>query len=437
MIEQKGFTAAEAIPFYGILVTILLVLLLSYFRNRREFWSPLTIISIIYAYYCLLGPYHGVTTGETHDRLINMRRFYESSLWGAWASLIAYIVGFWLHGYGNRTMSVPDFPPEFLSKYGKRLFLVGFTLFAISTGGNVTKLINPLDAQYVEQLGGGFGNYIGLSLNFTIPAITMLFLYYVTTRQGLLWFAIPFVICIGIFISLGFRYRLVLMMASMVIVYYYAMGRRPNVIFISLAVFAFISLMGIINITRQYNAGLNVSKLDNKDSEGYYESGLREAYIFQTSGAIIDIVPDRHPHAGIQPIISTIIFPIPRAFYPEKNSAEYLFKALDAIYGKKVSQGAAIMSYAEYYLAFGWAGIAIGCGLIGWFYRKLWNWYLANSTNEFVMVAYALTVSYLYVIISRGYLPQVVNLFFFSVFPIYVMLRLARKYYRLNFTSVG
>jgi hypothetical protein len=223
----------------------------------------------------------------------------------------------------------------------------------------------------------------------------------------------------------------------MVIVYYYAMGRRPNVIFISLAVFAFISLMGIINISRQYNAGLNVSKLDNENTEGYYESGLREAYIFQTSGAIIDIVPERHPHAGFQPIVSTIVFPIPRAFFPEKNSAEYLFDALDAIYGKKVSQGAAMMSYGEYYLAFGWVGIVLGCGLIGWLYRKLWNWYLANSTNSFVMTAYAVTVSYLYVIISRGYLPQVVNLFFFSVFPIYVALRMARKYYYTNLRPAG
>lgn len=432
MMQQPGFTAAEAIPFYGVLITIIGVLLLSYFRNRREFWSPLTIISIIYAYYCCLGPYHAVTTGETFDRLINMRTFYESSLWGAWISLIAYIVGFWLHGYTRQPGIISDFSSELLSKYGKRIFIVGFTLFAISTGGNVTKLINPLDAQYVEQVGGGFANYLGLSLNFVIPAITMLFLYFITTRRGLLWFAIPFVVCIGIFISLGFRYRLVLLLASMAIVYYYAMGRRPNVIFISLAVFVFISLMGIINISRQYNAGLNVAKLEDEDSEGYYASGLREAYIFQTSGAIIDIVPERHPHAGIQPIVSTITFPIPRAFYPEKNSAEYLFDALDAIYGKTVSKGAAILSYGEYYLAFGWAGVIIGCGLFGWVYRKLWNWYLANSTNEFVMTAYAVTVSYLYVIISRGYLPQVVNLFFFSVLPVYVALRFARKYHSSN-----
>ncbi|MEI9919966.1 MAG: O-antigen polymerase [Bacteroidota bacterium] len=429
MTDNLWFTPAEAIPFFGILFTVIATLVLSYFRNRNEFWSPLTIIMIIYAYYCCLGPYHAVTTGDTYDRLQNMRKFYESSLWGAWISLMAYIAGFWLHGRKNRIRPVPDFSNEILFIYGRRVFIVGFILFTISTGGNVARLINPLDAQYVEAVGGGLANYLGLSLNFVIPGLTLLFLYYILTNRRLLWFAIPFLVSLGIFVTLGFRYRLVLLFASMVIVFYYAKGRRPNVILISLAVFVFISLMGVINLSRQYGAGLNVSKLEGKDTEGYYASGLREALIFQTSGAIIDIVPERHPHAGIQPLISTILFPIPSAIYPEKNSAEYLFDALDAIYGKTVSKGAAIMSYAEYYLAFGWVGIILGCGAIGWFYRKLWNWYLANSRKPFAMALYAVTVTFLYVIISRGYLPQVVNLFFFSVFPIYFALRQARKHY--------
>ena len=429
MIDNRWFTPAEAVPFFGILFTIVAVLVLSYFRNRTEFWSPLTIIMIIYAYYSCLGPYYAVTTGDTFDRLQNMRKFYESSLWGAWISLIAYIVGFWLHGRANRIRPVPNFSNEVIFIYGRRIFIVGFILFTISTGGNVARLINPLDAQYVQAVGGGLANYLGLSLNFVIPGITLLFLYYILTNRGLLWFAIPFLVSIGIFITLGFRYRLVLLFASMVIVYYYTKGRRPNVILISLAVFVFISLMGVINLSRQYGSGLNVAKLEDKDNEGYYASGLREAFIFQTSGAIIDIVPERHPYAGIQPVISTVLFPIPSAIYTGKNSAKYLFDALDAIYGKKASQGAAIMSYAEYYLAFGWIGIIVGCAAIGWFYRKLWNWYLANTGKPFAIAVYAITATYLYVIISRGYLPQVVNLFFFSVFPIYFALRQARKFY--------
>jgi hypothetical protein len=173
--------------------------------------------------------------------------------------------------------------------------------------------------------------------------------------------------------------------------------------------------------------GLNLQKLQNTTSETAYQSGLQEAGIFQTSGAIIDLVPGRHAYAGFQPILSTLLFPIPSAILPEKNSAQYLFEALDAVYGKNLSKGAAIMAYGEYYLAFGWLGITVGCFITGWFLRKLWNWFLFNSSNPFAIAIYAVTVSFIYMVLSRGYLPQVTNLFFFTVFPIFVALRYARK----------
>jgi oligosaccharide repeat unit polymerase len=429
MLQGREFTSEEIIPFLGILFTILAILLAGYFsRDYRQFWSPLSIIAIIFGYYCCLGPYQAVESGDTFDRLINMRKYYPSALWGALISLLSYVAGFYLHGRSKPRLEAP-FPTQTLFEYGKKTFLIGFILFTISTGGNVAKVINPLNAEYVEQVGGSFGNYLGLSLNFVIPGITLLFLYVVLTRQKLLWFIVPFAVAVGIFITLGFRYRLVLLLGSLAIVFYNARMKKPNLIVISVAIFLFIAFMGIINLSRQYGSGLNVKKLEGKNTEGYYKSGLRESLIFQTSGAIIDIVPQKHPHAGFQPIWSTIIFPIPSAIYKEKNSSEYLFSALDSIYGKKYSKGAAMMAYGEYYLAFGWIGIIVGGLLTGWFFRKLWNWYLVNSDNALVVTAYAVTVTYLYVILSRGYLPQVTNLFFFSVVPIYVVLRAARKKY--------
>lgn len=425
---NREFTTEELVPFIGILITVILILISNYSKGYQQFWSPLTIIAIIFGYYCCLGPYQAVTSGDTFDRLINMRIYYPSALWGALISLLSYVAGFYLHGRSNHAI-VPTFSNEVLLEYGKKVFIIGFLLFTVSTGGNVGKLINPLNAEYVEQVGGSLGNYFGLSLNFLIPGITLLFLYFLSTKRKFIWFIIPFILAIGIFLSMGFRYRLVLLLGSMAIVYYQTRKKRPNPIFISVSIFFFIAFMGIINISRQYGSGLNVARLEGKDTQGYYASGLRESLIFQTSGAVIDIVPEQHPHAGLQPIWSTIIFPIPSAIYKEKNSSKYLFDALDAIYGNIHSKGAAVMAYGEYYLAFGWIGIIIGGMITGWFYRKLWNWFLINSMNPMVLVAYAVTVMYLYMILSRGYLPQVTNLFFFSVLPIYVALNAAKKKY--------
>lgn len=428
-MDKFSFTPDELVPYMGILLLVCAILVSNYSKGFREFWSPLTIVAVIFGYYCCLGPYQAVSSGDTSDRLLNMRPYYVSALWGGFVSLLSYTLGF----HANRIDSirrVNPLPNKALLDYGRKGFIIGFVLFTISTGGNVAKLINPLDAQYVGQISGGLANYLGLSVNFLIPALTLLFAYVIITRKSVLWFLIPFVITLGLYITLGFRYRIVLLLVSIAIVYYYTASKKPNLIFAPVGIVALIIFMGAINVSRQYGAGLNTQKLEQGNTTEYYRSGLREALIFQTSGAIIDIVPQRHPHAGFQPIWSTLLFPIPKAIFPEKESSKYLFDALDAIYGKKVSQGAAVMAYGEYYLAFGWLGIIMGSFLTGWFYKKLWIWYKFNHNNPFVIAAYAVTVPYLYVIISRGYLPQVTMLFFFTVLPIYFMLWLAKRKYR-------
>ncbi|HEY4654412.1 MAG TPA: hypothetical protein VIH22_07855, partial [Cyclobacteriaceae bacterium] len=121
-----------------------------------------------------------------------------------------------------------------------------------------------------------------------------------------------------------------------------------------------------------------------------------------------------------------LTFPIPRAIFPQKGSADYLFNFLQQLFGE-YGKGAAMMSFGEHYLAFGWFGIALGGFLIGWYSKKLWRWFLANQRNPFVIVAYVVTVMYLYVVISRGYLPQVTMLFFFTVFPVFAVLWLVRR----------
>src|SRR5690606_9750810 len=122
---------------------------------------------------------------------------------------------------------------------------------------------------------------------------------------------VPLLICTGIFITLGFRYRLVLLLGALAIIFYYHRQTKPSIPVLVAALFGLIVFMGVLNISRQYGAGLDTKKLSEGNTSDYYASGLREALIFQTSGAIIDIVPVRHPHAGFQPIWSTLIFPIP------------------------------------------------------------------------------------------------------------------------------
>lgn len=424
------FTDAETIPYIGLMVLIMGILISNYLKTYRHVWSPLTIVALIFGYYCILGPQQAVSSGKTMERLVNMRPYYESAFWGALVSLSFIIIGFNLNKKRGKFIYANNSSIEaFLNDYGKRITIIGFIMFTIYVGGDIAQLINPLDAEAVTTIGGSFANYLSLGVNLLIPGITLLFAYYLHTKKGLLWFTIPCIVSIGLFITLGFRFRIVLLMGAIVMIYFLIKGKKPNLVLAGIGTFLFIAFMGLINESRTYGRGLDLDKLDNS-KKSFYESGLAEALIFQTSGAAIDIVPERHPHAGFAPITSALLFPIPRALFPEKGSADYLFNFLDALFGKQFSKGAAFMMYGEYYLAFGWVGIIFGSMLIGWFYKNIWATYLANPHNTIIISTYSVSVIFLYVIISRGYLPQVTMLFFFTVFPLYLTQRLARKKYK-------
>ena len=130
-------------------------------------------------------------------------------------------------------------------------------------------------------------------------------------------------------------------------------------------------------------------------------------------------VPLVLPYIGFTPIINTLTFPIPSGLFPGKDSSGYLFNAYESVYGKVASTGAAIMNYGEYYLMGGWPVVILIFLLLGWLMRRLWNWFLWRRTESIAQVCYASGVTFLYVFISRGYMPQVAYTFAFVVLPLF------------------
>ncbi|HLT73260.1 MAG TPA: hypothetical protein VKZ75_11445, partial [Cyclobacteriaceae bacterium] len=216
-----GFTEQEALPLLGIILIMAFLFLVRRRAGRLWIWSPLSVLSVIYFYYLVLGPIQAVASGDTSERLVEMRPFYSAALLGGLISLASICLGYVSNQKPGRKMAVVPNTDKWLSYYGKCITILGFVLFTISTKGNIAQLINPLDAQAVpERAGGSFANYLNLSVNFLITGITLLFIHFLRTKQGLLWFAIPFVLALGIYTSIGFRYRLILLLASVVASYY-------------------------------------------------------------------------------------------------------------------------------------------------------------------------------------------------------------------------
>ena len=150
------------------------------------------------------------------------------------------------------------------------------------------------------------------------------------------------------------------------------------------------------------------------------DTGLNESTVFLTTGGIIANSPDGFPFVGLQPFISTILFPIPRALWQGKDSFQYLVDAIAALYqSDTLGLGQASMNYAEYYLMAGWLSVVLMCLLSGWLLRCLWNWFSPRRNEILAQVAYFCTCSLLYVWVSRGYMPQVVTTFAFGSAPLF------------------
>jgi oligosaccharide repeat unit polymerase len=396
-------------------------------RDPIYFWSPALFIAAIYFYYVIVGPWVTFEFGSGIDRGIDMRGYCGPAWLGSLIGLVA-----WLTGYGMRALVRrrerpmqfrPPLPLQQLWWLALGLNIVGLACFAIVAGADFFRLLNPF-VRADEPTGAGytgiFFNYFALAVNFLIPGCAIILLVRLKGHGRWLVVLAWILVASGIFVTLGFRYRLVLLGSGIAFAYYLHRRARPNFIAALLVATIFVTVMGEIGATRRYGLGLDLRQRNASWTESLL-GGFGEAAIFATSGAVLEHVPSERGYVGWEPFKQTLLLPIPAQLLPGKNTNEYLIETLVMIYGEQAYIGAAYMFFAEAYLAFGWPGLVVAHLVLGWLCHWLWRWYLGRQHDPLALLVYASAVPYIYVIFSRGYLPQTVMLFFFSVAPAIVL----------------
>ena len=408
------------------------------FLRTRALSSPLDVlrptlvIAVVLAYYTLSGPLRSLALGEWYDRGFNMRADMELAWAGAFVFYTAVLAGFYLFPtprFASRFSTRPQ--PDVLYKLGTRLCQVGLGMFAVVTGPKVIAQINPFAARgLAEQFSdgldaGGLANYFRLALNFLVPGLILLWASWLASRQHLLAMLMWMALAIGMFTTSGFRYRIIMAAVPLLLMWYISRQRRPNLVVVALAASALLFMAGYIGLTRQYGQGLDVTAVQGLSNAEIMEAGYGEAHIFLTTAGVMSITPEINPYVGLEPLISTVLFPIPSAFLPNKDSSAYLIRSIETLFSSPDrGNGASILCYGEWFLMAGWPSLVAMSVLLGWLLRCLWNWFLLRSTEPLAQCCYAVAVSYLYLVVSRGYLPQVVMLFVFTVAPLFWLYRL-------------
>ncbi|MBC1262446.1 hypothetical protein FQK07_14550 [Synechococcus sp. BSF8S] len=398
-------------------------------RQWVSLFRPTLILAVILIYYCLLGPLIGLSQGGWFDRGINLRSAMVWAWGGAFVFYLSVLIGFYeLPTPSFRRRLIPTIQPELPYRLGSALCWLGLGMFALVSGVRVIALLNPLIAAQLLEDGlgeggvdvGAFANYFTYAVNFLIPGTALIWVSWILQRRHSTALLLWTLAAAGIYTSLGFRYRLVLLAVPFILLWYITRQRRPKVAIVAFGAAALIAVAGVVGLTRSYGSGLDLTALEGITTEEVVEAGLQESSVFLTTAGVMQVTPDRYPFVGARPMIATLLFPIPRALYPDKQQAEYLTDATAVVYGSKaLATGSAILNFAEYYLIAGWPSLIAMSLLLGWLLRCLWNWFLVRYQEPFAQVLYVLSATYLYVVVSRGYLPQVVMLFVFSVAPLF------------------
>ena len=440
------FSFAETLVLIGLVALMALECCLA-IRSRSwvQIYRPTLFVAVVLAFYALVGPIRAVlSAGETANFVGTSGTIYREldhrsfMLWGWIGALVFYaslLSGFYLFRSKmkpRRLMETSNL--HRIRSWGRALCWVGIALYALVHGPQLFVVINPLASQStsLNWLGwtgfdlGPLQNYCLLSINLLIPGIVLQFAVWLRQRRDLwvvlLWLAVGSLI----YLSEAFRYRILLLLIPMLLLWFFYNKRRPMLVAMLLFMVAFLSFNGLVGVARTRMRGLDLDQVSGYSPQQLIKASFEEAGVFFTTSVVIHSVPSRFPYIGFEPVTTTVVHPIPRRLMPTKPAGNYSKRYTDPIYDLDYFSGVTILGYGEYYLMFGWLSVTAAGLVIGVILRRLWTWFLWRQYEPLAQSIYLLNASYLYVVISRGYLPQVVMLFAFSVLPLfYVYSRLS------------
>lgn len=424
-------------PYYTILVPLVLSIafpVFSSFRSKRwiELYQPVNFISLILLYYTLLGPLL-LFLGPTS--LVYRGVDHTPYLFSGWLATLVFqlclLFGFSLP---KTRSAVPRYQPSIRTyRLGYYLCSIGLILFFLASGSRLLDYFNPLSSSTFSSflpplISGSFANYFLYSVNLLIPGTTLIFSSFKLARRSFICPLTWLLVSTVIYTSLGFRYRLLILFASVFVTYFLARSRRPPLLFTSVLLSVMILVSGFLGLTRNYGSGLNLERLDNRPPIVFLLAGLHESSVFLTTSAVIHNTQLTNRFVGLLPLRATLEFPVPRQIMPSKADASYLTSRFESLYGDlRFSHGSAILNIGEYFLVAGYPSLIIFSVLLGLILKLLWLWFLPRHRDPMAQTLYILSCTFLYVVMSRGYMPQVALLFCFSVLPLFFLYKPSHK----------
>ena len=421
----------EIVLIFAIFALNLYVLLKSF---NSKFWikafQPQVFISLNILYYCVFGPLVILYSGRSFFRNLETSPYY---IWGWIGTLVFYIPN--LIGYYFLS---PKYPSEFIKKKTinlKSMFNIGLILTIVSylsfliirgrTALDYLSLFGSFNAVISSgfQQGYNFGELNNIFLegvNILIPGIILMFISLCHSGKNKTFTYAIIYFTISLFISIGFRSRVIMLLIPCYFIYYFSKNRKPPVLLSTFYASILLTASSFIELTRVYFAGLDITKF-NFDLNKLFVTAFMESNPFITSSVIFETIPRELPFIGTRPILETIVKFTHLIGLGEKFSDPYYTEIINMIYGAKDAEGAAHLGFAEYYLMGGWIGLIISGLLFGYFLKRLWIWFLSSPEDYMTQAIYFTSIGFLYMVFSRGFFPQIFTFYIFLIGPLLIL----------------
>lgn len=430
----KPLDSAETVVL-GLLITSLVGIPVAYGRGKwvQRIWSPLMLVSLSLVYYGIISPLYAVYTDDTFQRGQEHRQYLLTGWLAILLSYVCLTVGFFIFtkkGLVTTRLSKTstDIPPNVIFVWVRNIWILVLFILFVQYGFsfvNKFKPTNVTNEDYTLTYVGSLSGYLLQSSSILLFANVLSLLYLLKTGRWILPVALM-ILTAFFFINEGFRYRLVLLLVSLVSFYYLRAKTLPRVSVVLIVGIPFFLLMGTLEIARSYGHGIDTAKLSGVSRSRLYSNSFNEgSSVFLATSYLVE---KNERFSDLYFVFNAIAMPIPRALWPNKPGAEYLFQANLDLYGRIHASGQAYLYYAEYYMSFGWVGIIIFSFLLGLLMQKVWRYYLRNDRSDLHMIFICLFNAFLYVVVSRGYLAQQLTLFFFTAFPALWAMNYAKKF---------
>lgn len=391
------------------------------------FFSPITFIELMFLYYVIISPIILTASGDTFYGGKNLAPYIPLSWYGAFVSYLSILLGYRIYRSRRTPLQARphDWEPERIYKIGLILTVAGIVIYVLNGDISLDQLMFQTFAEETSELQdsqlSGYGKQM---LNFCIPGCCLMYAAYLKgwkSKSAIIILIALTLASLSCFIIAGFRYRIIYFIITVITFRYIYKKKKPNLLIWSGIFILLIYIMGIIGATRNYHSGLDFEELEDYSESDIITKGMNDTRIFFATGALMDNILTTGDYVYLKPVYTAICMPIPQSIFPgKKPNADYLVDMNNRIWGT-ADHGIAFMNYGESFYAFGWMGIILNGLLIGLVSGYIMNRFRRNPGSTYNLMILALYNGLTYVILSRGYLAQVVTILFLTIIiPMYI-----------------